>query len=61
MVLISDGNSKQVRLHEKQLVFSERKKTIFDCSRSDQIPYTDQITDIVPYALIYFWVTYRLI
>ena len=30
---------------------------IRDSSNCNQIPYTDQITDIAPYTRIYYWVT----
>ena len=36
--------------------FSKKKYLICDCSRSNQIPETDQITEISPYVHTYFWV-----
>ena len=35
--------------------FSKEKNLICDCSRSNQIPLADQITDIVPYVRIYIF------
>ena len=52
MVYIVDG--KMLRTHEGKKVFSERKYPICDCSRSYQMPYTDQITEIAPDVRIYF-------
>ena len=34
-----------------------RSKNIHDYSRSNQMPWTDQIKYIAPYVLIFFWVT----
>ena len=30
--------------------------SILDCTRSNQMPYTDQITEIATDVLTYFWV-----
>ena len=48
MVLILDGNSEHVA-HAR-----EKKIQICDCSRSTQMPSTDQIKDIDPYVRTYF-------
>ena len=43
-------------MYEWQYVLSD-KNNICDCFRSNQMPLTDQIKEIVPYVCIYFWVT----
>ena len=50
-IFILDGNSEHVA-HAKGNFFFYRRKTnpIFDCSRSNQMPYTDQIIEIVPHV-----------
>ena len=42
-----------LRTHEGKYAFSE-KKSDCDCSRSKQMPYTDQITGDASYASTYF-------
>ena len=40
-----------LRMHEGNTSLRRRKKKqICDCSRSNRMPYTDQITEIAPYA-----------
>ena len=34
--------------NEGKYVFFEKKKLIFDCSQANQMPWTDQITEIAP-------------
>ena len=48
VVLIVDGNSEHVAHARRKIDLSREKKTICDCSRSDQMPKTDQITEIAP-------------
>ena len=57
MVLILDGNSEHVAHAWRIMVFSEKKKTICDYSRSKQMPKTEQITEIAPHVRTYLWVT----
>ena len=45
-----------LRTHEGNFVF-RKKNPIFDFSRSNQMPYTDQITLIALYVRSHFWVT----
>ena len=33
-----------LRTHEEKSLFREKKNTICDCSRTDEMPLTDQIT-----------------
>ena len=51
MVLKLDGN--MLRTHETIRLFGEKNPTC-DCSRYDQMPYTDQVTEIAPYMRTYF-------
>ena len=51
--MIKDGNPEHVA---HRLVISD-KKSDTDCYRSNQMPFTDQIREIVPYMCTYFWVT----
>ena len=46
-----------LRVYERKQVFEEKKYPICDCSRSNQMPWTDQTTEIAPYERTYFWVT----
>ena len=39
-----------VRTHEEKWVSSEKKYPIFDCPRSNQMPWADQMTEIAPYV-----------
>ena len=55
MVLILGGISDYVA-HKWKLAFSE-KNPICACSRSNQLPETDWITEIAPYVRTHFWVT----
>ena len=58
MVLILDGNSERVGHALRKIgLFGEKKSDLWLHSRSNQMPETDQITDIAPYVLTYFWVT----
>ena len=42
----------------KEISFFQREKNLICyCSRSKQMPWTDQITKIAPYVRTYFWVT----
>ena len=43
-----------LRTHEGKKVFSEKKNPICDYSLSNQMPYTDQITKIVPCVRTFF-------
>ena len=52
MVLILDGNSEHVGHARRTVCLFGDKNSIRDCSRSNQMPETDQITDIAPYARI---------
>ena len=45
---------KMLRTHGGKYIFLLKKKSICDCSRSNQMPKTDQITDNVPNVRIYF-------
>ena len=59
MVLTLDGNSENVR-HEwkkKKKKFLEKKNAICDYSRSNQMPYADQIIEIALNMRTYFWDT----
>ena len=56
MVLIPDGNS-EYGAYAKRRIIREKNNPISDCSRSNQMPYTDQIIEIAPYLRTYFWVT----
>ena len=47
---------KILRMHEEKCIFS-LKNPICGCSRSNQMPITDQITEIAPYVRTYFCVT----
>ena len=49
MVLILDGNSEQVECAWRKIGLFEEKNPICDRSRSNQIPQTDQTSDIAPY------------
>ena len=51
---ILDGNSEYVVLARRKMVCSEKKYMIGDCSLSNQMPQTDQITEIFPYVRTYF-------
>ena len=46
MGLISDGNSEQVGHAWRKIGFFGEKSPNFDCSRSNQMPKTDQIKEI---------------
>ena len=37
-------------------IFLRTKRSISDCSRSNQMPQTEQITQIAPHVRAYFWV-----
>ena len=51
------GTQNMLRTHEEKYDISEQKNQIYDCFRSNQMPYTDQMTEITPYVLTYFLVT----
>ena len=56
MVLILDGKSRHVaQVWRKNGLFGKNK--VCDYSRTKQMPYTDQITDITPHVRTYFWIT----
>ena len=52
MVLLLDSNSEHVAQAWRKIGLVGEKKPICDCSRSNK---TDQITEIAPYALTYFY------
>ena len=54
MVLILDGNSEHMRTHEVKIGLFEEKNPIWGCFRSNQMPYTDQITEINSHVHILF-------
>ena len=54
IVLILDGNSEHVAHAWRKIGIFGKKNMICDGSRSKQMPYTDQITKIAPYARTYF-------
>ena len=56
MVLILDGNTENFAHAQKKLGLFREKKSICDYSRSNQMPKTDQLTEIAPYVPIYFHV-----
>ena len=43
--------------HEAKKVFSDKKYPICDCYRTNQKPYSGQITEIAPYVRTYLCVT----
>ena len=49
MVLILDGNREHVAHASRKICHIGEKNPTYDCSRSNQMPYTDQMT--------HFWVT----
>ena len=57
MVLISVGNSEHVAHAWRKIDLFGEKNPNCDVSRSNQIPYSDQITEIDLYVRTYFWVT----
>ena len=58
MVLILDGNSEHVsQVKRKNRSFLRRKKPIYDCSRSNEVPEMDEIIEIAPYVRTYVCVT----
>ena len=57
MVLILDGNSKHVCTHVRKQVFSDKKTPICECSRSNQMLLTGQITEINLYVRTHTWAT----
>ena len=52
MVLKLDGNSQHVA-HVYSKVCRYGEKSVWYCYRSNQMPSSDQITDIVPYVRTY--------
>ena len=40
--------------HEGKKAYPDRKNTICDCYRTNQLAYTDQVTEFAPYVRIYF-------
>ena len=54
MVLILDDYSALVKENRS---FREEKKAIFNCSRSNQMLLTDQITETAPYMRTYVKIT----
>ena len=60
MILILNGNSEHVaHTCRENRSLQREKKAICDCSRSKQMPITDQITETAPYLRTYFWVTFK--
>ena len=55
MELTLDSNSEHVAQENRS--FRRKKNPIFDCYRFNQMPYINQITEIAPYVLTYFYVT----
>ena len=51
MVLLLEGNLEQI-LYEWR-----KTNQMCDYSRSNQMLYADQITEIAPYVRTYFWIT----
>ena len=54
MMQILDGNSELLRTYKEKLALSEKKNQIYDCSRSNRMPSTDQTTEIITNARIFF-------
>ena len=55
MVLVLDGNSNQMRMHEGKLGFRIKQNPLHDCYLPNQKPLKSvQITDIAPYVRTYF-------
>ena len=54
MVLISNGNLEHVA-HAWRKIGNFSSHPICDCSLSNHMPWTDQITRIASYVRIYFW------
>ena len=54
LALILDGNLEHVAQARRIIGLFVGKNPICDCSRSDRIPQTEQITEIVPYVRVYF-------
>ena len=54
MVLIWGGNSEHVAQTGRKIGLFGEKKSEFDCSRSNQVLYTNKITDIPPYVRTFF-------
>ena len=46
-----------LRKHERKYVFYDKKNPNCDFTRSNQMPETDQLTEIDLYMRTYFWVT----
>ena len=57
MAHILDGNSEHVAHAWRTTVISENKYPIYDCSRSNQMPYTDHITKVAICVRTPSWVT----
>ena len=55
IVLLLYGNLEQVTYAWRKIGLFWFKKSICDCSRSNQMPERDQITEITPYGRSYFW------
>ena len=54
VVLKLYGNSEHVARMKQNSYFEEEKNPIRDCSRTNQMPWTDQITVIAPYLRTLF-------
>ena len=57
MELILDGKWEHVAHTRENRAFLEISYPRCDCSRSNQMPYTDKITEIAPYVNIGIWVS----
>ena len=51
--MVLDGNAKHV-VHACRKIVLFGENPISDCSRYNQMPKTDQITEIIPYVRTYF-------
>ena len=60
IILILDGNSETVAHTRKRKSLFGEENMICEYSRSNPMPQTDQITDIVPFHA-YLFLTYNLI
>ena len=57
MVLILDGNSEHVGYAQGKKIFADKKNPICGCSRSNQMPLTDWISEIPSPMRNMYWVT----
>ena len=57
MVLILDGNIENFAHAIRKIGLFRAKNLMFNGSRSNQMPYPYQITEIAPFERAYFYVT----